>query len=122
LVEHVVHLPPELDPLGAANREVLEEGDIRVDDLRQPVEAARRVAIVAASRETAERGDVEVAARIPRRRIAVVAARADDLAADPRTRSRVPSGEVEIVRRRRARSGPVAADDRRVARQLPTIE
>ena len=38
LVEHVVGLPPELDPLAAAELEVLEEGHVRQDDLRQPEE------------------------------------------------------------------------------------
>ena len=73
--------------------------------------------IVAASGQPAEGGDVEVAARIARRRIAIVP---PEQSTSPLILGRVPrvaAGEVEVVGRRRRRARPVAADDRGVARR-----
>ena len=73
LVEHVVGLPAELDPAPAADWKFLKIDmfDSTIGGSRKNVR--RRVADVAASGETAERGDVEVVARPSRRRVAVAA-------------------------------------------------
>ena len=117
-----LRLPPELDPLAAAQLEVLEDRHVGQDDLRQLVERDRRVADVAAPGQPAERSNVEEAAGAPGGRIAGVAAGTHGVAANARTRAAVAAGEVEVVRRRCRGSGPVAADPRRVARELPAIE
>ena len=121
LVEHVVGLPPELNPLAAAHLEVLEDGHVRQHDLREPEERHRRIADIAATGQPAERRDVEVASRSAWSRVAV-AAGAQRVAGDVRPDSAVTASEVEVVRRRRRGARPVAADPGRVPGQLPAVE
>ena len=121
-VEQVVDLPADLHPPAAAHLEVLEHRQVGVPDPRQAEEPRRR--------RCRDPAGLTGARTPPSSGTSPCHPDSDPRLSPPRgstpgqddATAGAAAVEVEVVRRREAHAGPVARDERRVARELPAVE